>query len=351
MASRWLRLVIIGVLPLAASGSLGGCAGSRNASSPVSHPEALRAQREGLAVEFLPQIDRVTYFGGSASKDANLLHVVDLDRPRPTDGSYVFWGGCYTWVSPQKAPGADPASPMGWVADDGAKKDWPPDPAMDVGPVRRTSGGPGSFSVAGPEQRSGLQELKSFEVLAFDQARFAYTLVNRGSRTIPAGPWINTAASDQDVLAVRVPAGIQVWGWDQRSVDAFMGALGPAGSRGGWRTLDLSGARWEGGIKVYLAAPSGVDMGAVEIAVWRRDARAWMHRSLGPMSAAEVKRLRDAGEGPVAVYIQPATKAGPAIIEAELYGPIADLEPGAQTTAVERWRVIPGETADAGALP
>jgi hypothetical protein len=348
MRTRWVRLALLGIIPMSAlAGGVTGCGTSRVAGEPTTHPEAIRVEGRGLAAEFVQSIDRFTFFGPAGG--ANLLHVVGLDRPRPTDGSYVFWGGCYTWVSPQKGPAGDPASPMGWIDSDGTKKDWPPDPAMDVGPVRRTGLARGMFSVAGPEQRKGLQELKSFRVIAQDVAEFEYTLLNRGAASVTAGAWINTAAAGDDVIAVRMPPGTEVYGWNKMSTDMFDAILGAADERG-WRLMDLSKARWDGGIKVYLAPPAGSGLEDVEIAVWRRSAKAWMHRSLGAMSADQVSRLRDAGEGPVAIYYQPG-KGDEAIVEAELYGPIEDIAPAARSTVRERWRIIRSSTANAAALP
>ncbi|MDX2116180.1 MAG: hypothetical protein SFZ24_11270, partial [Planctomycetota bacterium] len=87
-----------------------------------------------------------------------------------------------------------------------------------------------------------------------------------------------------------------------------------------------------------------------EIAVWRRDARRWLHRSAhAHIAPADLERLRQAGEGPVAVYIQP-DRTSP-IIEAELYGPLVDIAPGSATVGVENWRIIVAQTPDAAALP
>ena len=346
MRSRWFRLVLLGVLPMGGSVMSAGCSSTgRGDGELVARMARVGAERHGLRVEITPAIDRVTFFGPSEGE--NLLHVTDLERPLPSDGGYTFWGGCYTWVSPQKEPSGQAGAGLGWVAADGTKKDWPPDPAMDVGPLRRTGAGPGWIELLGPEQRSGLQEFKRFEVLAPDLAEFAYTLRNRGRANVAAGAWINTALGGEDVIALRMPAGTEVYGWSPTAVTLFKSILSESDARG-WRTLDLSRAKWSNGIKVYIAPPAGEGLAAVEIAVWRRAARRWMHRTLGPMSAADVSRLRGAGEGPVAVYIQPGDEP---IIEAELYGPISDLAPGSETRVVERWRVIGAEQARTAMLP
>lgn len=321
-----------------------GCQSHPDLEGTVSRVEGVRIEKHGLAAEFHPSIDRVTFFGRTGG--ANLLQVSDLERVVPSDGSYVFWGGCYTWVAPQKSV---EGFGMGWLDADGTtRRDWPPDPAMDVGPVRRVGGSADWMSFVGPDQRSGLREEKSLRILAYDEAEFAYTLRNRGIEPVTAGPWINTAVGAGDVIAVRMPSGVRIWGWNAESVERFRSITGEADARG-WALVDLSRATWAGGIKVYLAPAEGSASAPVEIAVWRREARAWMHRSLGVMTDAEVARLQAAGEGPVAVYIQPGKED--AIIEAELYGPLTEIAPGSAVTSVERWRVIESPRADAALLP
>jgi hypothetical protein len=323
----------------------GGCASTGGQVEPTTHPRGLRLERHGLAVEFVPEIDRITYFGMTGRGEAgNLLFVTGLDRPPAPDG-YVFYGGCYTWTAPQK-PAAGLRS--GWVAPDGGSKDWPPDPAMDVGPVRTTGQSQDGFTFTGPQQRTGLREVKRWRMREHGTAELEFSLENVGTDLVAAGPWINTAAGQKDVLALRMPEGTEVYGWDQRSIDSFRSVLSgpmPGAEASGWRTIDLSRATWEGGIKVYLAPPSGQGV-KPEIAVWRRGARAWLHRSATELSAAQVAGLREAGEGPVAVYIQPGRDGSVAIIEAELYGAIETLTAGQATGSTELWRAVPSERPD-----
>lgn len=322
-----------------------GCSTAPKPVAPVSAMEPIRISRHGVAAEFVPAIDRLTYFGRDGG--SNLLHLSRLDRDVPTDGSYTFWGGCYSWVSPQK--GIE-GSPIGWVdADRTTKMDWPPDPAMDVGPARRAGFSPDSFSVTGPDMRSGLREEKTFQIVSDDTARLMCTLRNRGQTPMTAGTWTNTAASHGDFIAVRLPAGSEVWGWDQSSVDSFRSIAGEADAQG-WVLVDLSKAKWDAGIKVYLSQPADAPMQRPEIAVWRRSAKAWLHRSLEPMSATDLRRLREMGEGPVAVYIQP-NNGKDTIIEAELYAPIAEITPNATLQSTETWHIIRSDKPDTSRLP
>lgn len=337
---RFTLPILYGCLAL-----ISGCGSAPEPIAPVSEMEPIRITRHGLAAEFMPAIDRLTYFGRDGG--SNLLHLSALGRDVPAEGSYTFWGGCYTWVSPQK--GVE-GSPIGWVdADRTTKMDWPPDPAMDIGPARRAGFAPGSFSVVGPDLRSGLREEKTFRIISDDTAELTYTLRNRGPTPTTAGTWTNIAASLGDFIAVKLPTGSATWGWDQSSVDSFRSIAGEPDARG-WVLVELSKAKWDGGIKVYLTQSAVAPMQRPEIAVWRRGAKAWLHRSLEPMSATDLRRLREMGEGPVAVYIQPNGGKDP-IIEAELYAPIAEVAPGAILQSTETWRIIPSDKPDTSRLP
>lgn len=317
-------------------GSGGGCASpGERAQAPVTRSDAERLVREGLAAEFIPTIDRLTYFG--PVDGPNLLHVTGLDRAPEPDGSYTFFGGAYSWISPQ-------GGAMGWVGVDGVtRQDWPPDPAMDVGPVRRSARGPDMISVVGPTNRWGLREEKTVSLVSSDEARVQYTIRNLGAGGAIAGTWMNTAVDrPSSRLALRMPEGTELYGWNDESVTNLRSVLGEPGP-GGWCVIDLRKARWKGGVKVYVQAPAG---SPVDIAVWRDGW--WFHRELTPMTEAQLARLRENKEGPVAVYIDPRAN----LVEAELYGAIEDLAPGGgSVTSLERWRLFRSKKPDASALP
>lgn len=333
------RLSIVAALLLAA------CSSSPKPVAPVSQAEKERIARHGLAAEFIPSIDRLTFFG--RERGSNMLHLSSLERDVPTDGSYTFWGGCYTWVSPQR--GVEGVIP-GWVGEDRVTpQDWPPDPAMDVGPARRASREAGSFGFIGPDHRTGLREEKTFRIVARDVAVFEYTLHNRGAAARSAGTWTNLAVSRNDVIAVRLTGSTRIHGWDESGTERLRSIMGEPDARG-WALINLRRAKWDGGIKVYFSPAPGEAAREVEIAVWRRNVGAWLYRSLGRMTAEDAAMLDAAGEGPVAVYIQPKGDDGP-IIEAELYGPIREIPPDSSATTRETWRIIPALRAETAALP
>lgn len=314
---------------------LAGCAS--RAPAPETSARAVRVQRSGLAVEALPAIDRITYFG--TYDGPNMLHVQNLDQAPAPDASYTFFGGCYTWVAPQNGP-------MGWRGEGGDLRSWPPDPAMDVGPVWRTGRSEGSVTLSGPVSRSGLREEKTFTLVDNATATLEYALHNEGTAPVLAGTWVNTAVDPEGAIAVRMPVGTEVYGWDEVAADRVRSVLSEPDGRG-WAMIDLRDAAWEGGSKVWFASPEGTP---VEIAVWKKGGRAggyWLLRSLPAMSSAEIAQLREVGEGPVAVYIDP----GAGLVEAELYGPVASIAPGGAQRATETWRMISSKERSTAVLP
>ncbi|MFM9957417.1 MAG: hypothetical protein ACKVZJ_05040 [Phycisphaerales bacterium] len=304
----------------------------------------------GVRVRFSPRIDRIVFFGPEGG-GPNLLHAVDLSRSLPANGDYTFFGGAYSWWAPQNGE-------KGWVGADGTPKNWPPDPAMDVGPAVLTAKTDRSITVVGPVQRSGLRESKTIRIKGPNRAEISYTLTNTTNRTMTAGPWLNTAVTPGagSVMAFRTsPGGMRGNAEERSSTWSVRGAMGENADalfRGaltgtqenGWNALPLSNAMWKEGIKVYLEAWATSSEPA-ELAVWRDGW--WLHRRLTTGDRDSHERMRQFGEGPVATYINP----GLGIIEAELVAPIVDIPPGGETTAVEVWTLIPSATADVNALP
>lgn len=299
-----------------------------------SRSGALAIEAAGLRAEWAAQIDRCVWFGPSAG--GNMLHTVDLDQPPGADGDYTFFGGCYTWVAPQNGP-------LGWKDPDGAQRGWPPDPAMDIGPARVTGISHNLITTTGPQHLSGLIERKTLMLDYGLQAHLAYSLHNVGGQRVIAGTWVTTAVGPHDLIAVRAPEGTELRGWDGSSVERFRSILGEPDAAG-WALVDLHRAAWEGGVKVYLER-TGAHETQAEIAVWR--AGHWFLRQGALLTVQDAARLREVGEGPVAIYIEP----GSGIVEAELYGPIVDMAPGDRTTTNELWSVISAAKGERSALP
>jgi len=335
MTDQTLNMRACAASAAVAAGVLSGCA--TPTPSAWTHERAVRLEHAGLAVEALPQIDRITYFG--TADGPNMLRVENLDREPAPDGSYTFFGGCYTWFAPQNGP-------TGWRDAAGALQAWPPDPAMDTGPVWRTGRTENALTLSGPVGRSGLREEKTFTLVDNATATLAYALKNESASAVLAGTWINTAVDADGAIAVRVPEGTEIYGWDDAAAGRVRSILSPTDSRG-WAMIDLRDAEWQGGSKVWFAAPEGTP---VEIAIWKKGGRAggyWLLRSLPAMSATEIAQLREVGEGPVAVYIDPGAR----LIEAELYGPVATIPPGAEQRATETWRMISSKERSTAVLP
>lgn len=333
---------IFGVCVMAMMVALSGCC---NEYKPVTHPDAVRRLGGTVAVEYLPSIDRITYFGPVEAP--NLLHVRSLRQRPKADGSYTFFGGAYTWIAPQSGP-------YGWVGADGNQSPWPPDPAMDIGPGGSCWRGEVPLGVefrvkqdvyCSPPTRMGLAPTSHFAFTSDSCLELTHSLENKGSGSRLAGAWINTAASNDHTLAVRAPFGSEVWAWEGKDSKPLTDLMSQPNERG-WALIDLSKANWEGGIKFYIQPGAVGGETKVDIAQWFGGY--WMYRSQEDCGAEDFALLRENGEGPVAVYIQPGAEP---IIEAELYGRLVNLAPGQTERWTETWRVIEAATPDVSVLP
>jgi hypothetical protein len=312
----------VGLALALATAALGAVLAGCQAGDPLARQRPITLTAHGHTVTLAPAIDRLIAFGPEAGP--SLLHVRDLDRPVATDPadpafeSYVFRGGCYTWISPQSA----------WVGRDGARSDWPPDPAMDRGPVRIIERTPASLTTRTPLTRLGLVEHKTF-TLTPEGGELSYALINPGDAPIEAAAWINTAVARRDRIALYMPEGTTLRGWDDVSVARLESILSPPTAHG-WRLVELHRASWQGGIKVWVDTPAR----DATIGVWREGR--WLVRTLAPLDAPHAQRVPS--EVPVAVYIDPADE----LIEAELIAPATRILPGQAVEATERWSVLPG---------
>lgn len=290
--------------------------------------DAVRMRRGQLAVEYSPDLDRVTFFG--VHDGPNLLHTVGLDREPAEDGSYTFFGGGYTWVGPQRGE-------HGWRDETGELQDWPPDPAIDAGPSRIVGRTPLGVVTENPVARDGLREEKTIRLTSAHSASIEFQFTNTSEETLRRTTWINTAVQPGARIALKLQEGdqvAQIYAGDENAVERFNALLGPIDERG-WAVVDLRNAEFDGGIKIYTDGPA-------EIAIWvpnpdwLQTKGFWLHRSLEtPLSVEQRSELRAIGEGPVAVYLNP----GLGLFEAELYGPVVDLEPGSSAMSTEVWTV------------
>lgn len=259
-----------------------------------------------------------------------MLETRGLERRPDPEGGYTFFGGCYTWSAPQNGP-------LGWKSAEGESVNWPPDPAMDRGPARIAGRSRSSLTMVGPRGRSGLLERTEFALREDGAGELRVSLRNEGDEARVAGAWVNTAAGKDDVIALWAPEGTGLRGWDEASAGRLEAIMEPP-TASGWARVDLRKASWEGGIKVYVEAATGG--GPSRIAVWRGGY--WFVRTGAAMNASAIERLREMGEGPVAVYIQPGGAADDdGIVEMELYAPVEKIAPGEEARWSEAWRVIP----------
>ncbi|MFU8829502.1 MAG: hypothetical protein ACNA8P_08730, partial [Phycisphaerales bacterium] len=265
----------------------------------------------------------------------NLLHTVNLDRDPADDGSYTFYGGAYTWLAPQ-------GGELGWRDEEGELQNWPPDPAMDSGPSAVVGRSMHRLLMENPRSRDGLVQRKAIELTAVHELTLTYELVNESEDTVRRAHWINTAASPDSIIALRLREGesaAQLYATEEGHAER-LGSLLSAVDDNGWALLKLSDLHFEGGIKVYTDGPA-------EIAIWvpnpdwLRTRGFWLHRTLAePMEVEQRNELRTLGEGPVALYLNPGLE----LFEAELYGPVVDIEGGDSATLTEIWTVYVAPT-------
>ncbi len=311
------------LLSLAAIG-LSGCAGiSSTSEAPRGRAYVLNAH--DISLTYAPGIDRVTAFGPIGT---NLLHTANLDQAPDPNGDYTFYGGMYSWTAPQNGQGA-------WIDAQGEPKAWPPDVAMDTGPATVSSRSRAHIAASNPPALTGLVQHKRFEILPDASVIVTFALENVSEASVAAAAWINTAVASDSLIAVRRERGTPIRGWNDETIARF-NSICTSPDANGWVLVRIPDAMWEGGGKIWLDTTP-------DIAVWRDGY--WLLRRQPSVDTAN--RLRDIGEGPVAIYIQP--DAG--IIEAELYAPVTDIRSGDTRTDVEVWSVIADPVGTTAALP
>jgi hypothetical protein len=325
MPRRLPATVRIGLASMLATAIIGGCAqlDAPYPENPSEPGKVVRLEQQDLIVEYRPDLDRVTFFGPTGGP--NLLHTVELDRMPKADGSYTFYGGGYSWVAPQRGE-------LGWHTVDGDPKDWPPDPAMDRGPMRVVKRSLTSITVHGPVLRNGLREWLTIEFVGRRHVTFVRELENTTDAPIEASIWSLAAVRPGDMMAVTLDAADTMWAPEPSHLGVFNDAAHP---KGGWLLADTDDMTWADGVKVYA---DHAPVLAVHTNGW------WLVREGEPMDEGT---LRGHDESAIALYLHP----GLALFEAELLGPIQKIEPGRRIVFAEHWRLMPSATANPDVLP
>ncbi len=274
----------------------------------------------GVQAVFDLSRDRLMWFG--PENGPNLLETRDLDVP-PSDESYTFYGGAYTWMAPQSA----------WTDESGSPRDWPPDPRMDAGPVRLVRSWMTGIEVEGPVTRNGLREIKRFEMIGDGEMVVSYILRNDSQEPVTAGPWLITAGRRGGLFAVAsgVDGSVRFDRPDSESLWLDRGE-----ERGSWWLIDLWARRkWKNtrddlDLKAFIDSPQ-----RPVVAAW--DGGWWLVRMMesDPLDPAAA---HSGGEAPVEVYLHYAHGMG--FFEAELLGRVVTLQPGESVEHRERWRVV-----------
>ncbi len=295
-----------------------------NPADPSRPGNAVRLERKGVVLSYRPDLDRVVFFG--ATGGPNLLHTVDLDRAPAEDGSYTFYGGCYSWVAPQRGD-------LGWRDETGAPLDWPPDPAMDRGPmqiIRRTHD---SFTARSPVLRNGLREYVTFTIVGTHTVEVVRELENVGDEPRQASIWVLSAVAPGAHLALRNTVADELWTDSSEGETALRELFA---SDDGYVLLDTERMQWEGGVKAYFDDEAFL---AVHDQGW------WFVRD--GLAQDDGGALKQAGEATIALYLHPGLE----LFEAELYGPLREIAPGERLEYTEYWLLRASIPPDAVVLP
>jgi hypothetical protein len=294
-----------------------------NPQDPARPGNVVRLERDDMVLAYRPDLDRVVFFG--ASGGPNLLHTVDLDRRPAEDGSYTFFGGAYSWVAPQR-------SELGWRDETGELLDWPPDPAMDRGPMEIIKRTHDSLTARSPVLRSGLREYVTFTFIGGGAVEVVYELENVGDEPQQASIWILTAVKPGAHIALRRDAVENMW-IDSEESEALLDDAFDFDE--GYGLLDTEALQFEHGVKAYFDAEAFL---AVHDQNW------WFIRD--GLSRPE-GALKEVGEAPIALYLHP----GLGLFEAELYGPLRAVAPGERLSYTEYWMLEASAPPDAAVLP
>ncbi|MFG0253374.1 MAG: DUF4380 domain-containing protein [Phycisphaerales bacterium JB038] len=294
-----------------------------NPDDPARPGNVVRLERNGVVLSYRPDIDRVIFFG--ASGGPNMLHTVGLDRRPAHDESYTFYGGCYSWVAPQRGE-------WGWRAADGTASDWPPDPAMDRGPMEVVKRSHDSLTARSPIMRNGLREYVTFTMVGSNLVEVVRELENVGEQPTQASIWSITAVEPGATVALRQDAVGHLWSEASHEAEAFRSLLTPDDEHFRFST---AAATNRDGVKVYFDAEAYL---AVHKQGWWfvRDGLSRDHGS-----------LKEVGEAPIALYLHPELE----IFEAELYGPLREIAPGERLDYTEYWLLQASYPPDCAVLP
>ncbi len=262
----------------------------------------IELSRGGTFVVYDPQTDRIIHFGPAGGE--NLLYTTsNIFQPPDPDG-YVSRGGSYTWVAPQSC----------WVAPDGRLDVWPPEPAMDRGPMKVLSAEADHLHTVSPKMRLDMREDKTVSLDADGTLRLTVTLLPTGPKPPHAAGWCLMAVPYGCIVAVPK-------GKPRSNHDGLIPEFKAASTEhDGWILTDTNKIKGVG--KVFI------DVAPV-VAVWNKGY--WFVRAGTAAGAA-----RPPGESAVELYFAPSNQ----LVEVELVGPHRPVLPDGSNRWDESWHLI-----------
>ena len=303
-AMRNVRAAAQGLVLAVLLSALAGCARSLPGPFVLSGGQTV--------VLYDPAMDRAVYLGQSGGP--NVLELSpDLYRPT-TAYPYWFRGGSYTWLAPQSE----------WVQANGERRAWPPEPAMDSGPMSVRHADTRRLVMVGPRMRRNFHERKEVRLDDDGTLFLSVTLVPDGKTEGKVSIWSTTAVTRGAIVAI--PKGTV------RSDNEEFAVAWKAAAResGAWQVVDTE--------KLAVAGKAFLDAAPV-IASWRRG---WWFARIG----SDATSPRSGQDAVIEVFV--ARDEG--VIELELIGPYREVTPDGRNTWSETWRLIQSDEPTTDAL-
>ena len=321
---RWILVALLLAPVLAADATV--------AAGPAASAR-VRLQDHGLVIEVSPRLGgRMLHL--SLSGAPNLLRVGDAVRSQPdpdvrADAGNIGYLGHEVWVGPQadwwKFQALNPARRRGAAI-------WPPDPWLAHAPARVLEQAPDRLVLQGAASPvSGVQLTQTFAIVADrpGTAELAVEMRNIRNEPVARDIWFNSrvapearvfvpVAADGSGVRVRADTGDGYDGLVTRSEDGLFSLELPPPGEG------LRGRRGKVFIQPEAGWIAGFTAGQAFLVHFERQALERIHPDQG-----QVELYLDWRPG----------QADTGLMELEVHGPYATLQPGASTRAREWWLV------------
>jgi hypothetical protein len=267
--------------------------------------------KNGTKIGLVPELGGQILLWQVGSGD-NLLDALPGEEHRRPDGwpdptPTIDWDagrGHIVWAGPQST----------WWKDQEKFPDlsiWPPDPVLTAAPYSiKEQSAERIVLESSPSPYTGLQFLKTFEILPCGTVRVHVRATNRLNRPVCRNLWFNfrAKASGREYVSIANPFGVQIMG------------DGSSAWANGWHSLKTSTSA-----KAFIHADQGMIL-----------AEADGGNIMIQFDLTDVDRVPE-GHAPVEIY-RDNSGIKPALLEIEHHGPLTLLAPGESMEREETWQ-------------